>query len=230
MTPMSTIRILLADDHEVVREGMRRLLDREPDIEVVAEAGSGEAAYRLFTAQQPDVVVLDLSMPGMGGLGAATRIRARDAGSRIVMLSAHDDPTSVRRAMKLGVLGYIAKASAVHLLIRAVRRVSRGQEYIDPGVMRRLELEQRGSLADPDEVLSNREFEVFRLLALGHSVNEIAAMLSVSPKTAGTHHTHVMQKLGVTNAAQLVHLALQYGVIDPADPAHLSRTRPSAPV
>ncbi len=224
---MKPISVVLADDHEIVREGMRRLLDQDAGITVVAEAATGEDAYRAYAAHHPDVVVLDLSMPGMGGLGAAARIRARDRDSRIVVLSAHDDPTSVRRAMKIGILGYISKSSAGGCLVEAVQSVARGRRYLDPHVAERLEREQSGAHANPVDVLSNREFEVFKLLATGHSVAEIARLLSVSPKTAGTHHTRVMQKLGVANTAQLVHVAIEYGVIDASDPKRLRQDSPA---
>ncbi len=225
---MKPINVVLADDHEIVREGMRRLLDQDSGIAVVAEAATGEEAYRAYAAHRPDVVVLDLSMPGMGGLGAAARIRARDRDSRIVVLSAHDDPPSVRRAMKMGILGYISKSSAGGHLVEAVQSVARGRRYLDPHVAKRLDREQSGTQANPVEVLSNREFEVFRLLATGHSVAEIARLLSVSPKTAGTHHTRVMQKLGLANVAQLVHVALEYGVIEAADPKRPNDKPPAA--
>jgi two-component system invasion response regulator UvrY len=205
------IRVLMVDDHPVVRAGFRRLLELNSGV-MVAEAGSGEDAIRLYDETHPDVVVLDLSMPGMGGLEAARRILAHDADAHILVLSVHDNEAMLSRALQAGVMGYLTKQSAPTTLIDAVHTVAQGKVCIDPDLVGRAISGSRGGLLDR---LTPREFEVFRLLAEGHSVNEIAGILSISPKTAGVHHTRIMHKLEVNTSVQLVRLALRYGVISP---------------
>lgn len=205
------IRVLLVDDHPVVRTGFHRLLEVNAGM-VVAEAGSGEEAIQLYAATTPDVVVMDLAMPGIGGLEAARRLLARDGEARILVLSIHDNEAMLSRALQAGVLGYLSKQSAPAILLEAVHAVAEGRMYIDPDLVGRALGSGREGLLDR---LTPREFEVFRLLAEGHSVNEIANLLSISPKTAGVHHTRIMHKLEVTTSVQLVRLALRHGVITP---------------
>ncbi|PKM43278.1 MAG: DNA-binding response regulator [Gammaproteobacteria bacterium HGW-Gammaproteobacteria-1] len=206
-----TIRVLLVDDHPVVRTGFRRLLEVNTGV-VVAEADSGEEAVQLYEKTAPDVVVLDLSMPGMGGLETARRILARDGDARLLVFSVHDNEAMLSRALQAGVLGYLTKQSAPATLLEAVHAVAEGKMYIDPDLVGRALGGGRGGLL---ERLTPREFEVFRLLAEGHSVNDIAGILNISPKTAGVHHTRIMHKLEVTTSVQLVRLALRHGVITP---------------
>lgn len=205
------IRVLLVDDHPVVRAGFRRLLEVNPEA-AVAEAGSGEEALRLYQELRPAVVVLDLSMPGMGGLETVRRLMAHDSDARILVFSIHDNEAMLSRALQAGVLGYLTKQSAPSILLEAVQTVEQGQMYIDPDLVGRAVSNGRNGLL---ERLTPREFEVFRLLAEGHSVNDIARLLSISPKTAGVHHTRVMHKLEVGTSVQLVRLALRHGVIMP---------------
>ncbi|MEW6646308.1 MAG: response regulator transcription factor [Pseudomonadota bacterium] len=205
------IRVLLVDDHPVVRAGFHRLLEVNEGM-VVAEAGSGEEAIQLYAATTPDVVVMDLAMPGIGGLEAARRLLARDGEARILVLSIHDNEAMLSRALQAGVLGYLSKQSAPAILLEAVHAVAEGRMYIDPDLVGRALGGGRDGLLDR---LTPREFEVFRLLAEGHSVNEIANLLSISPKTAGVHHTRIMHKLEVSTSVQLVRLALRHGVIVP---------------
>jgi two-component system invasion response regulator UvrY len=204
-------RVLLVDDHPVVRAGFRRLLEVNPEA-AVAEAGSGEEAVQLYQELRPAVVVLDLSMPGIGGLETVRRLLARDGDARILVFSIHDNEAMLSRALQAGVLGYLTKQSAPSVLLEAVQAVEQGQMYIDPDLVGRAVSSGRNSLL---ERLTPREFEVFRLLAEGHSVNDIAHLLSISPKTAGVHHTRIMHKLEVTTSVQLVRLALRHGVIMP---------------
>lgn len=206
-----TIRVLLVDDHPVVRTGFRRLLEVNTGV-VVAEADSGEEAVQLYEETAPDVVVLDLSMPGIGGLETARRILARDGDARLLVFSVHDNEAMLSRALQAGVLGYLTKQSAPSTLLEAVHAVAEGKMYIDPDLVGRALGGGRGGLL---ERLTPREFEVFRLLAEGHSVNDIAGILNISPKTAGVHHTRIMHKLEVTTSVQLVRLALRHGVITP---------------
>ncbi|MFC1773269.1 response regulator [Pseudomonadota bacterium] len=212
---MDTIKALLVDDHEVVRAGYRRLLESTGKIEVVAEASDGEDAYRSYMQHQPTVVVMDLSMPGIGGLDASRRILARDESARILVFSVHENEIYLNRALDLGILGYISKRSASRVMVDAVRQVAKGELYIGqemtPFLVKRTVSTDSQLIAD----LSPREFEVFRLRAEGKSVNEIAEMLNVSPKTIGHHNTSVKQKLGLANSAELTRLAIRLGLVTP---------------
>jgi len=212
---MGLIRILLSDDHEVVRAGYRRLLESTPDIEVIAEAASGEDAYSRYCELQPDVVVMDLTMPGMGGLEASRRILAHDNSAKILVFSVHENEVMLNRALDIGVLGYISKRSASQVMIEAVRQVSTGEMYIGQEMMPFLL--KRKTSPDNEMVsgLSSREFEVFRLLADSKSVNDIAELLNLSPKTVGHHMTHIKSKLGIANIAGLTRLAIRLGIISP---------------
>lgn len=208
------IRVLLVDDHAVVRMGFRLLLEAQPDIEVVAEAESGEQALRDFATDRADVVVLDLSMPGIGGLETLRRLRARDAGQRVLVLSAHEDTTHPQRALKGGAAGYLSKRSAADALIDAVRAVAAGRRYIDPGIASQLALAGLEGEASPIDALSEREFEVFVQLARGRSVADIAAALKLSPSTVGTHLYSIKQKLNASNQAELALLAVRWKLIE----------------
>ena len=212
---MQDIRVLLADDHEVVRAGYRRLLESTDDIEVVAEATDGEAAYQLYFQFHPSVVVMDLTMPGSGGLDASRRILARDNGARILVFSVHENEIFLNRALDLGILGYISKRSASRVMIEAVRCVAGGEPFIGqemiPFLVKRKDSAESGLIAG----LSPREFEVFRLRAEGKSVNAIAELLNVSPKTVGHHNTRLKQKLGASNSAELTRLAIRLGLLTP---------------
>lgn len=212
---MDTIKVLLADDHEVVRAGYRRLFETTDDIEIVAEATDGEDAYRLYLAHRPTVVVMDLTMPGIGGLDASRRILARDSKAGILVFSVHENEVFLNRALDQGILGYISKRSASRVMIEAVRCVAQGQPFVGremlPFLIKRRDPEDSRLTAD----LSPREFEVFRLRAEGRSVNDIAELLNVSPKTIGHHNTSLKQKLGVANSAELTRMAIRLGVITP---------------
>lgn len=212
---MENIRVLLVDDHEVVRAGYRRLFESTDDITVVAEATDGESAYQLYTECQPTVVVMDLSMPGIGGLDASRRILARDEGARILVFSVHENEVFLSRAMDLGILGYISKRNASRVMIEAVRCVARGEVFIGQEMMPHLLQRKQSDDGERLAELSPREFEVFRLRAEGKSVNEIAGMLNVSPKTIGHHNTSVKQKLGLANSAELTRLAIRMGLVTP---------------
>ncbi len=212
---MELIRILLSDDHEVVRAGYRRLLESKPDIEVVAEVVSGEDAYSRYCELQPDVVVMDLTMPGMGGLEASRRILAHDDRAKILVFSVHENEVMLNRALDLGVLGYISKRSASQVMIEAVCQVAAGEMYVGQEMMPFLL--KRKTSPDNEMVsgLSSREFEVFRLLADSKSVNDIAELLNLSPKTVGHHMTQIKNKLGISNIAGLTRLAIRLGIITP---------------
>jgi two-component system invasion response regulator UvrY len=209
------IRVLLVDDHAVVRTGFRLLLQARPDVAVVGEAESGEAACQRYLELSPDVVIMDIAMPGMGGIEALRRIRAHDPEAKVLALSAHDDPMHARRALREGALGFLSKRSAPEALLEAVSGVGSGQRYIDPRVAQRLALEDIGGTeSSPIKRLSEREFEVFLRLARGASVQRIADDLRLSASTVGTHLYNVKQKLGVSNQSELTLLAIRHGLIE----------------
>ena len=209
------IRVLLVDDHAVVRMGFRLLLQSVADMSVVAEADSGEAACQLYLELNPDVVVMDLAMPGMGGLEALRRIRARHTQAQVLTLSAHDDPMHARRALQEGALGFLSKRSAPEALLEAVTVVAAGRRYLDPVLAQKLALaEFDGAAKSPVERLSEREFEVFVRLAGGATVQRIATDLNLSASTIGTHLYNIKQKLNVVNQSELTLIAIRHGLID----------------
>ena len=210
---MSTIRVLLADDHAVVRTGFRLLLQSQGASYAVTEAESGEDALRRYAELVPDVVIMDIAMPGMGGLEALKRIRARDHRARVLALSAHDDPMHARRALREGALGFLSKRSAPEALIEALAAVAAGKRYIDPAVAQKLALAEIGG-GSPLERLSERELEVFLRLAQGATVQRIADDLMLSASTVGTHLYNIKQKLGVANQSELTLIAIRAGLIE----------------
>ena len=207
------IRVMLVDDHVLVRMGFRMLLTDARLFEVVAEANSGEQACTEYPRAKPDVVVMDLSMPGMGGLEAVRRLLAQDPKARILALSAHEDSAHPRRVLRAGALGYLAKRSAPDDLIDAVTTVARGDRYVDAHTAQTMAMAQIEGQASPADVLSEREFSVFIQLAQGMSVAQIAENLKLSPSTVGTHLYHVKQKLGAGNQSELTLVALRWGLI-----------------
>ena len=211
---MGKVSVLLVDDHEVVRAGYRRLFENTEDIEVIDEATDGEQAYQLYLEHRPGVVVMDLTMPGIGGLDACRRILARDCNARILVFSVHENEIFLNRALDQGVLGYISKRNASRVMIEAVRRVARGELFIGQEMMPFLVKRKDSQDSQRIAGLSPREFEIFRLRADGKSVNEIADLLNLSPKTVGHHNTSVKQKLAVGNDAELTRLAIRLGVIE----------------
>ena len=209
------IRVLLVDDHSVVRFGFRLLLEAASDVQVVAEADSGEAACTLYPQCMPDLVILDLSMPGMGGIEAMKRIRTHHRAARLLALSAHDDVMHARRALTQGALGFLSKRSAPEILLDAVRTVASGKRYLDPTLAQQVALaDLEGEGSSPLAQLSEREFEVFLRLAKGEVVQTIANDLKVSASTVGTHLYNVKQKLGASNQAELTLIALRAGLIE----------------
>lgn len=210
------IRVLLTDDHPVVRTGYRRLLEQAGDIDVVAEAGDGHAAYAAFVAQPPDVLVTDLSMAGCGGLELIRRVLLRAPDARVLVFSMHDGALLVRRALEGGARGFLTKASSPDCLVVAIRTLHAGQRYLGPGLPAALLQRDSPQEAERMAALSGREFEVFRLLAQGHSSAECAQALNLSPKTIANHQTLIKEKLGVATSAALAHLAIRHGVIGTA--------------
>ncbi len=207
-------RVMLVDDHAVVRMGFRMLLEATDDMTVVAEAETGEAAYQTFQDAAPDVIVMDLAMPGAGGMEAAKRILARDKGARILALSAHEDPSHARHMLKAGALGYLSKRSAPEALIDAIRQIAAGRMYVDAIVAQRMAMQEFRGETNPVGLLSEREFEIFLQLAKGLSVNQIADILALSPRTVGTHLYNIKQKLNVSNQAEIALIAVRHGLIE----------------
>ena len=206
---------MLVDDHAVVRMGFRLLLDAAPDMRVVAEADSGEEAIRRIDEARPEVVVMDISMPGIGGLEAVRRILAKEPAARILVLSAHEDAMHARRVLKAGAAGYLTKRSAAEALIQAIREVCQGKTFLEPQIAQELALRQVAGAAEPLDTLSEKEFKVFLALAGGQSVQEIAEVMSLSPRTVGTHLYNIKQKLGASNSAELALIAMRAGLLTP---------------
>ena len=210
-----SVRVMLVDDHAVVRMGFRLLLEGATDLKVVAEANSGEEAVRSFADAKADVVVMDISMPGIGGLEAIDRILAREPQARILVLSAHEDIMHARRVLKAGAVGYLTKRSAAEALINAIRQVAQGKTYLEPSIAQQLALQQLSGDRSPVDMLSEKEFKVFLALAKGKSVAEIAEVMSLSPRTVGTHLYNIKQKLGASNSAELAIMAIRAGLVEP---------------
>ena len=208
------IRVYLVDDHPVVRDGYRRLLENNADIEIVGEAGSGEAACEHYVNLQPDVVVLDLNMPGIGGIETISRLRAKHKDVNILVFSMHDSPIMVRRALEAGASGFLTKSCAAVQMVDAVQAVANGKPFLNDTVAPSMLDIMQNTDHDPLKALSKREFEVFCRLADGQPVVDIAKALSISPKTAGVHQTNIMRKLDLRNAAELTRLAIRCGVIE----------------
>lgn len=211
-----TIRVLVVDDHAVVRAGLRRVLDAEDDIETVGEAPNAERAVFEALESTPDVVLMDVVMPGRSGIEGLPALLQALPDVRVLMLSMQDDPRYVREAFEAGASGYVLKEAADTDVVEAVRVVASGERYVHPALGARLVAadseERKRAESDP---LSEREREVLRLLALGHTNQEIAALLYISVRTAETHRAHIMQKLGLSSRAELVRYALDHGLVEP---------------
>ncbi len=212
------MRILLADDHTIVRNGLRVLLERQPDFEIVGEAGNGREAIELAQQQSPDVILMDVAMPIMNGIEAAARITAAQPKTAIVILSMHSDESYILRALKGGARGYLLKDSAESDLIQAVRAVAAGKAFFSPAVSKVLaedyirQVQQKG-VEDPYDLLTARERELLQLIAEGKSAKEIAALLKLSAYTVDTHRGNLMQKLNLHSIPELILYAVRKGII-----------------
>jgi two-component system invasion response regulator UvrY len=218
------LRVALVDDHAVVREGYRRLLERTEDISVIAELGSGEEAYRVVCELRPDVTVMDINLPGIGGIEAVRRIVARLPEAKILMFSMHEDTVFSSRALQAGARGYVTKSAAPEVLVEAVRLVAAGKLYISHEMAQELAVQMLPGRDNPIDALSAREFEVFRLLVAGHSLQEISRILCLSYKTVANYQSNIKHKLDVSNTAQVVRIALSHGLIAGSAEAEESRS------
>ena len=211
------MRVVIADDHALVRSGLRMLLENEGDFEVVAEAGTAEEAVRAARLEKPDVVLLDVVMPGRSGLEALGDVLVAAPDAKVLVLSMQDDPRYVREAFAAGASGYLLKEAADAELVAALREVGAGGRYVHPTLGARMAAADAAAVAKAaSDPLSDREREVLRLLALGHTNQEIAKMLFISVRTAETHRAHIMQKLRLSTRAELVRYAIAEGVLEAA--------------
>ncbi len=206
------IKVLLVDDHAVVREGYRRLLDRAGDILVVGEAADAETALQLSVALRPRVTVMDISLPGCSGIEATRRILTGAPDAQVLVFSMHEDAVYARRALQVGARGYLTKSGAPDALVEAVRRVAVGERYLDPAIARDIAFDSLAGMG-PD-ALSPREFEVLRLLAQGLAVRDIAERLGLNPKTVANQQSLIRQKLGAETPLQLLRAAVRLGLVD----------------
>ena len=212
---MAKINILLVDDHSVVRMGFKMLIENESDMAVICEAESGELGITAFKEHKPSIVIMDITMPGIGGLDAIERIIAFDKKAKILVLSAHEDSVHPKRALSAGALGYLTKRSAAEELIKAIRSVNSGTKYLESVIAQQMAITQISGENNPVEILSDREFEVFMDLAKGKSTNEIADTMCLSPRTVGTHLYNIKQKLNANNSAEIALIAIRCGLLEP---------------
>ena len=207
------ITIVLVDDHAVVRAGVKRLLEQESIFEVVGEADSGETGYQIFGELNPDVMVMDLSMPGMGGLEAIRRILMRYDKAKILVLSMHEDLSFANQALKLGAKGYLIKNTLGDDLVKSIQAISKGEVFLSDEIAKKIVMQSIVGDQDPIHTLSAREFEIFRLLAEGLEVEAIATTLNISSKTVSNYQTMIKQKLNINTPVELIRYAIKAGVI-----------------
>lgn len=215
MSEPAMIRVLLVDDHAVVREGYRRLLERHGDIAVVGEAATGDEALTLFGTTNPDIVVMDISLPGQSGIETMRHMLELNPETRVLMFSMHEDVIFARRALQAGAFGYVTKASAPSVLVEAVHEVAAGTRYLSATIATQLALRETAGVPDPVEQLSARELEVLRQLVTGHSIRDIALAMGLNPKTVANHQSIIRQKFGAETAIQLLRMAEKMGLDGP---------------
>ncbi|MBI4311646.1 MAG: response regulator transcription factor [Chloroflexi bacterium] len=217
------MRIVLADDHTVLRQALARVLATRPGVEVVGEAANGLEAVRLARELEPDVVVMDISMPELDGLAAAARIQALGLPSKVLILTVHDRHEYLFKALQAGALGYVVKETDLEELLAALKTVAKGQVYVQPGMASKLVADylqranSRGGMDDPLDILSPREKEILNLIAAGYTSSQIAGQLVLSVNTVRTHRDNIMAKLGLHNKAGLIRYAVSKGLIEPTE-------------
>lgn len=207
------VNIVLVDDHAVVRAGVKRLLEQDTSFDVIGEAESGEKAYQLFNELKPDVMVMDLSMPGMGGLEAIRRILMRHERAKILVLSMHEDLSFANQALKLGVKGYLIKNALADDLVKSIEMISKGEVFLSDEIAKKMAMQSISGDGNPIHELSAREFEIFRLLAEGFEIDAIAETLNISSKTVSNYQTMIKQKLNINTPVELIRYAIKAGVI-----------------
>ena len=206
------VTVLLVDDHAVVREGYRRLLERQGDIVVIGEAADAAEAHAMFGKLAPQIVVMDITLPGLSGIEAMRRMLDQEPDTRVLIFSMHEEAIFARRALQAGAFGYVTKASAPGVLVEAVHTIASGKKYLSAAVAQALALRADALDAAGSNGLSAREFEVLRQLVLGHSINEIARSMGINPKTVSNHQSVIRQKLGADSAVQLLSIAKKLGL------------------
>jgi two-component system, NarL family, invasion response regulator UvrY len=211
--PNEPIRVLLVDDHAVVRAGYHHFLEKHADIRVVAEAEDGEQGYREYCEHRPDVSIVDLTLPGAGGLELIRRIYTRDADVAVLVFTMHEDALFALRALDAGAKGYVTKSNPPSVLIDAVMQVARKKIFLSPDITEQIALRRVTREQDPFSALSSREFEIFRMITEGESITDISTALCLSQKSIANYQTQIKQKLNVTSIAGLVHIAIKHGVI-----------------
>jgi two-component system invasion response regulator UvrY len=208
-------KVMLVDDHDLVRTGIKRLLEDHPNIEIVGEAVSGEEALQQVTKYDPDVVLMDINMPGIGGLEATRKMLQRKPQLKIIVVTMHDDDLFPQRFLKAGALGYVTKGAKVEEILQAIRAVMANQHYLSAPIAQQIALSQVGEEAtSPFDSLSERELQVLLMMMDGHSIGAISEKLCLSPKTVSTYRTRLYAKLGVQNDIELARLALLHGVVE----------------
>lgn len=211
--PGQELKVALVDDHDVVRTGFRSLLESSPNLKVVADIDSGEGIYKLIGQLEVDVIVMDLSMPGMGGLEAIRRIRAKNQKVKILVFTMHESVAFVEQALAVGANGYITKNNAAKVLVEAVQKVAAGATWIDPKVSHAIDAKKFAGKSALLDMLSPREFQIFCKFAEGKSTQDIAHELSLSIKTVANYQTQIKEKLGISSTAELIKLALAHGIV-----------------
>jgi two-component system invasion response regulator UvrY len=209
------IKVMLVDDHDLVRTGIKRLLEDHPNIEIVGEAVSGEEALEQVSVYDPDVVLMDINMPGIGGLEATRKLLQRKPQLKIIVVTMHDDDLFPQRLLKAGALGYITKGAKVEEMLQAIRAVMANKRYLSPAIAQQIALGQVGEeVTSPFDSLSERELQVLLMMMDGQSIGAISEKLCLSPKTVSTYRTRLYAKLGVQNDIELARLALLHGVVE----------------
>ncbi|EGL53606.1 MAG: response regulator transcription factor [Pseudomonadota bacterium] len=210
---MAKIKILLADDHEIVRSGLASMLNSYDEFQVVKEIPSGEKAYQAYTELLPDILITDMSMPGIGGLEAVRRICGKFRNARIIVFSMHENVTLAMQAMSAGAKGYVIKSGDSQDLVTAIHQVMNGKNFLSAEMAQKIAMQSVSGSDDPTQRLSTREFEIFRLLAEGLTISQVASQLSLEAKTIANYQTMLKHKLGFNSSAEMVRLAIKYGVV-----------------
>ena len=225
-SPTTNITIMLVDDHAIVREGYRSLLQKQDRMEVIAEANDGHQAYLKYREFEPDIVIMDITMPGQSGLEAISRIRQVNSEAKILVFSMHQNPSFAIQATRAGAYGYVTKSSDPEVLIRAIHDVYQGQHSLSADIAQALALEKLGTDSNALEQLTVREFEIFRMLVEAHSSQDIAETLNISPKTVSNTHYIIKKKLGVDSDIELTRLAIKLNLLNLLDLVEASDSSP----